>query len=231
MTGEYHVLLPDDRYQVVNYRADHNGYVADVKYGEGASSTYIKKGGSGNNKYNNEDHQQAAYGSNDSKYQSYGKQEDSKYNNEKIYGKQEDKYSQQTYGKQEDNKYAEPSMTYGKQEDKYADKNYGGNNNNYQNPSSTYGKTPTYPSSGSGAGYSAGGMDGADGYPSSGSGAGYSSGHLDGYGSQNTAGHHDMKQNYGGSYLAGFAAGIHNKQQQGSGGYGSYSGPNGCKCV
>lgn len=224
MTGEYHVLLPDDRYQVVNYRADHNGYVADVKYGEGSSNTYINKG----NKYNNKDHQQqAAYGSNDAKYQSYGKQEDSNKYSENTYGKQDDKYSsQQTYGKPEDNKYAEPLMTYGKQEDKYAEKNY------YQEPSSAYGKTPTYPSSGTGAGYSAGGMDEADGYPSSGSsGAGYSAGSLDGYGSYNTAAGHGMKQNYGGSYLADFAAGIHNKQQQGSNGYGSYSGPNGCKCA
>ena len=38
VNGEYHVLLPDDRIQVVRYTADHNGYVADVQYSDGSSS-------------------------------------------------------------------------------------------------------------------------------------------------------------------------------------------------
>ncbi|KAI9558890.1 hypothetical protein GHT06_015679 [Daphnia sinensis] len=31
-TGTYYVLLPDGRMQTVNYKADENGYVADVSY-------------------------------------------------------------------------------------------------------------------------------------------------------------------------------------------------------
>ncbi len=30
--GVYRVLLPDDRTQIVTYKADDNGYVADVQY-------------------------------------------------------------------------------------------------------------------------------------------------------------------------------------------------------
>ena len=32
VTGTYRVVLPDGRTQIVNYKADENGYVADVKY-------------------------------------------------------------------------------------------------------------------------------------------------------------------------------------------------------
>ena len=32
VTGVYRILMPDSRTQVVNYRADEHGYVADVKF-------------------------------------------------------------------------------------------------------------------------------------------------------------------------------------------------------
>ncbi|KAI9558659.1 cuticle protein5a [Daphnia sinensis] len=32
VTGSYRVVLPDGRTQIVSYKADENGYVADIKY-------------------------------------------------------------------------------------------------------------------------------------------------------------------------------------------------------
>ncbi|XP_057365524.1 pro-resilin-like [Daphnia carinata] len=44
VNGEYRVLLPDDRLQVVSYSADQNGYVADVQYADGSTSPAYGKG-------------------------------------------------------------------------------------------------------------------------------------------------------------------------------------------
>ena len=58
VNGEYHVLLPDDRLQVVRYTADQNGYVADVQYTDGSTSpAYGKSSGySSNGDYSNDEH-------------------------------------------------------------------------------------------------------------------------------------------------------------------------------
>jgi hypothetical protein len=48
--GSYRVLLPDGRTQIVSYRADENGYVADVKY-ESKAEYPEAAGTKGNNNY------------------------------------------------------------------------------------------------------------------------------------------------------------------------------------
>jgi hypothetical protein len=43
-SGTYHVVLPDGRTQTVSYKADENGYVADVQYqGEAQYPKYEPK--------------------------------------------------------------------------------------------------------------------------------------------------------------------------------------------
>lgn len=45
VTGQYHVLLPDNRVQLVKYKADGYGYVADVSYSEAGYKPSYEKGG------------------------------------------------------------------------------------------------------------------------------------------------------------------------------------------
>lgn len=64
VTGEYHVLLPDDRLQIVRYTADQNGYVADVKYSDGSTSPAYGKSGSSysSNRYTENENNQYSRG-------------------------------------------------------------------------------------------------------------------------------------------------------------------------